>query len=78
MVYDLVETLAPGSFNGSQELQWEQLLYFSFVTLTTLGYGEITPVTGQAQSIVIIETTMGVMYMAVLVARPVSSPRQAE
>lgn len=43
-------------------------IYYSFVTLTTLGYGEITPVHKMARALAYLEATAGVMYVAVLVA----------
>ena len=42
--------------------------YFSFVTLTTLGYGDISPVTPVARFLVYMEAIVGVFYMAILVA----------
>ena len=48
------------------------LIYFSFVTLTTVGYGDITPVTLQARYAAIAEGIMGVFYIAILVARLVA------
>jgi hypothetical protein len=48
-------------------------LYFSFVTLTTLGYGDMSPVSPVARSLVILEATCGQFFLAVLVARLVSS-----
>lgn len=50
-----------------------ELLYFSYVTLSTLGYGDITPVSRAAQSLAYVEAIAGVMYVAVLVASLVSS-----
>lgn len=49
------------------------LLYFSYVTLSTLGYGDITPVSRAAQSLAYLESISGVMYVAVLVAAMVGS-----
>lgn len=44
MFYLLVFDLLPGAFNGlNASSSWSDLIYYSFVTLTTLGYGEITP-----------------------------------
>jgi hypothetical protein len=45
------------------------LLYFSFTTLTTAGYGDITPVTDQARSFVMIEQFSGVFFVGILIAR---------
>jgi hypothetical protein len=64
-IYDLVEIISPGSFSGQPEAD---LLYFSFVTLTTLGFGDILPLSVFAQRLVIFEATMGSIYMAVIVA----------
>ena len=69
-IYSLLETIQPGSFNfGGQEVpDIDSLIYFSFVTLATLGYGDIVPLTKQAQSLTIIEAVMGQMYLAVNIA----------
>ena len=45
------------------------MLYFSFATLATLGYGDIVPVAWQARSLTILESTIGQIYMTVLIAR---------
>jgi len=50
-------------------------LHFSFVTLTTLGYGDITPVSAPAKSLASVEAVCGVLYIAILVARLVASYR---
>ena len=42
--------------------------YLSFVTITTLGYGDITPLTDKASALVIIEAVVGQIYLVVLVA----------
>ena len=47
-------------------------IYFSFVTLATLGYGDITPVTPLARGIAVFEAVFGQLYLAVMVARLVS------
>ncbi len=47
---------------------WADLLYFSFVTLTTLGFGDIAPVSSPARGLTIIEAVTGILYMAVFVA----------
>jgi hypothetical protein len=75
-LYHILERLSPGSFGvGDQLSEFSlrmELGYFSLVTLTTLGYGDITPLTPKARSLVILEAFFGVMYMATLVARLVS------
>jgi hypothetical protein len=45
------------------------VLYFSFVTLCTLGYGDIVPVSPVAQTFSAVEAIIGQLYLAVLVAR---------
>ena len=57
-------------FNG--KLGWNDLAYYSFATLTTCGYGDITAVSSQARSLTCIEAVVGVFYPATLVARLVS------
>ncbi|MDX2314256.1 MAG: potassium channel family protein [Gammaproteobacteria bacterium] len=49
------------------------LLYYSYVTLSTLGYGDVTPVSRAAQSLSYLEAICGVMYVAVLVAALIGS-----
>jgi len=51
------------------ELTWSEAMYFSFTVLTSTGFGEITPVTDSARSLIVIEQVLGVMYVAFLVAR---------
>ncbi len=77
--YLLVETFYPGSFAGgvfegaSRGMMVRDLLYFSFVTLTTLGYGDITPVSPLARSVAILEAVTGVLSLAIIIARLVSA-----
>jgi len=53
---------------------WElELIYYSFVTLTTLGYGDINPVSAYARSLAYLEAICGQFYIAILVASLVSS-----
>lgn len=55
--------------NPDGRLSWAEAMYFSFTVLTSTGFGEITPVTDMARSLIIIEQVLGVMYVAFLVAR---------
>ncbi|MFC2167155.1 potassium channel family protein [Acidobacteriota bacterium] len=74
-LYDFVETIFPGSFQfntinaADTPMRWRNLLYYSFTTLTTTGYGDVTPSSTQAQSLSIIEGIIGVLFVAVFVAR---------
>ena len=69
-IFSLLEGVYPGSFKLGNEvvLNIDSFIYFSFVTLATLGYGDIVPLTEKAQSLAIIETVMGQMYLAVNIA----------
>jgi hypothetical protein len=73
-LYTLLEYIFPYSFsrsnsNTDNDNLFYVLLYFSFTTLTSVGYGDITPITHQARSLVIIEQLIGVFFVAVLIAR---------
>jgi len=70
-LYKMTEILHPGSFSIAAEIAASKktMYYFSFVTLTTLGYGDITPATDPAKSLVMLEAVVGQMYIAVLIAR---------
>ena len=75
--YQLLHYFDPASFSGvdlhtGHALSW-RFLYFSFVTLTTLGYGDVLPLTIYAQSLTVMETVVGQVYLAVLVAALVSA-----
>jgi len=63
----------PDSIPDSTENFQLEMIYFSFVTLATLGYGDILPDTSLARSITIIEAIIGQFYVAVIVAVLVSS-----
>ena len=70
-IYTVLELLEPGSFNiPDNEIQESSqiFLYFSFVTITTLGYGDITPLTEKATSLAILEAVIGQIYLVVVVA----------
>jgi voltage-gated potassium channel Kch len=51
------------------------MTYFSFVTLTTLGYGDISPVTPIAKVLVILEAVVGMFYIAIIVASLIGAVR---
>jgi len=75
IAYAWLDTFAPGSFRGltaaGSARTWEYI-YFSLVTMTTLGYGDITPVHEGARSMATLQAILGQFYVAVLVARAVS------
>jgi hypothetical protein len=49
--------------------QWQQLVYFSFVTLATLGYGDVLPLNAWARSLATVEGMLGVLYIALIMGR---------
>jgi len=70
-LYMILELASPGSFSLPDGGVWGETMrfeYLSFVTITTLGYGDITPVTDKASALVIIEAVVGQIYLVVLVA----------
>jgi voltage-gated potassium channel len=74
-LYNLLEATYPGSFGqpgSSQHIHPRSLLYFSLETITTLGYGDIVPVSPKARSLAVLEAVAGVLYIAVAVSRLVA------
>ncbi len=76
LFFEGLEYFCPGSFEGilnvaaHTEMQIrQQFIYFSFVTLTTLGYGDILPKTHKAMALCQMEAIVGQFYMAVILAR---------
>ena len=70
--YWALEEFRPGTFGNAGQFTRMSALYFSFVTLATLGYGDIVPRTDIARGLAIIEGVGGQLFLAVLVARLVS------
>jgi len=80
-VYQLVEFIQPGSFavsnpGGGHWGPWEpeagiypRLFFFSFVTLTTLGYGDITPASQATGALTSLQAAIGSLYLAILISR---------
>ena len=81
-VYLLMETVSPESFqlalsSGEDVVNnvgaaGSQLYYFSLITLTTVGYGDILPLTAPARSLAALEGVVGQLYIAVIIARLVA------
>jgi hypothetical protein len=80
MLFSVIEIIEPGSFlSGGGPVAdfhgdpvkrnvFANFIYYSFVTLTTLGYGDITPVSPIARSLSALEAVIGQIYIAVLIA----------
>jgi len=72
LMYNALGSADPGAFSGALSTnpeEWNvEWLYYSFVTLTTLGYGDILPVSATARALAYSEAVVGVFYMAMLVA----------
>jgi len=72
LLYWVLEQMKPGTFSFTGEFSQASAIYFSFVTLATLGYGDIVPRADVARSVAIVEGVGGQLFLAVLVARLVS------
>lgn len=64
-LYGLVLNFAPGSFANANSVS--DLLYYSFITLTSVGDGQVLPVSSFARSLTILEAVFGVLYIATLI-----------
>jgi voltage-gated potassium channel len=76
-VYETLESVAPGSFQFPVDTAWttpgaQRFRYFSFVTLATLGYGDITPISLLAGTLAALEAVSGQLYIGITVARLVA------
>jgi len=79
-IYCLLEYLIPGSFHllvkdtnfVTYSRNLSQLMYFSFITLLTIGFGDITATLDISQTAVVLEGIIGQFYIAILVAKIVS------
>ena len=76
LAYYFINIIMPGSFKGNLSLdmhmQLNDFVHYSFVTLTTLGYGDIVPLSATARSLAYMEAIFGQFYIAILVAGLVS------
>ena len=75
-LFIIVETVVPGSFDGltfhiadDSPREFHSFMYFSFVTITTLGYGDLLPIQPAARALAYMEALVGQIYLTVLVAR---------
>ena len=76
--YELVELWHPGAFAGAVDGTGSPpLTYYSFVTLTTMGYGDVMPVHPLARALAVLEALTGQLYLAIMLARLVSMELQS-
>lgn len=79
ILYTILIQLQPEAIRGLEPENWVYALstmtYFSFVTLTTLGYGDMSPVTPIAKVLVILEAVTGMFYFAIVVASLIGAAR---
>ena len=82
VLYLLMLEMDPEAFKGMTQLSWEenfsQAAYFSFVTLTTLGYGDISPANRFVEVLVYIQAIVGVFYMAGFVASLINAAQKGK
>ncbi|MEP0807105.1 MAG: two pore domain potassium channel family protein [Chloroflexota bacterium] len=75
-IYGLLDILLPGSFRDGTfpdaPVQWQQLIYFSYTTLTSSGYGDILPASWWARSLANLEMIAGVFFITIVMSRLVS------
>lgn len=69
-IYCMIEAFHPGSIQlgGHATDRQSQLLYFSLVTLSTIGYGDVVPAGGETRMLAALEGVTGVLYVAITVA----------
>jgi hypothetical protein len=72
--FEVCQGLQPGSFgwSGVDPRSWSELLYVSVAVLSSVGLSDIVPVMPVARSIVMLESIVGVMYVALVVSRLIS------
>ena len=78
LLYWVLEQMSPGTFVVSGQFSQTSAIYFSFVTLATLGYGDIAPRADVVRGLAIVEGVGGQLFLAVLVARLVSLYSKSE
>ena len=78
-LYSAIDVFYPGSIlhnNATVTDRQSELLYFSLVTLSTIGYGDVVPLYGEVRMLAALEGVTGVLYVAITVALLVSAYKQ--
>ncbi len=69
LLFSILEHSIPNSFKSMPEnFDIYELLYFSFITLTSVGFGDITPNTNAAKSLTLLLAIAGQLYLTILIA----------
>jgi hypothetical protein len=76
-VYETLDAVAPGSFRFPTDAAWatpglRRYTYVSFITLATVGYGDVTPTTALAGTLAWLEAVTGQLYLAITISRLVA------
>ena len=77
-IYHALFTYDAGAFTILEFAPFSDFVYFSIITLTSLGYGDITPVHPLAKSLVMAEGLAGILYIAVLVSHLINRTSEGE
>jgi hypothetical protein len=81
-IYGVLNSVQPGSIAEAgipitDVAHWSTFLYFSMVTLTTLGYGDLLAIRPAARMFAVLEAAAGVLYLAITVARLVGAAQKS-
>jgi len=77
-IYEIIMVIDPAAISfdprnfAGNSIQVGDVIYFSFVTLATVGYGDVTPAIPAARAVCVIESITGIMYVAIFIAKFVS------
>ncbi len=76
VIYEIVAVHHSQAFSGATDIDHgvARWVYFSFVTLTTVGFGDVVPAAREARALTILEALVGQLYPAIILARLVSLP----
>jgi Ion channel len=80
-LYCVIDVVSPGSFGGSARVlanRQSELLYFSLVTLSTVGYGDVVALQPEARMVAALEGMAGVLYVAITVALLINAYRRQD
>ncbi len=68
ILFEFIHFLDPSSFHLRSDVTGYIFYYFSFISITTVGYGDITPLTPQAQAVTLVLNIIGQFYLAIVIA----------